>query len=74
MVVKKYSVALVIDSMLTKGLEKFARHKSEYIFLCVCEKPTYLSKVNNMSLNLNDYEEKSEKNAYLLLNYKCCYA
>ena len=26
-----------------------------------------------MSLHLDDYEEKSEKNAFLVLKYKCCY-
>ena len=30
--------------------------------------------MNNLSLNFNDYEEKSEKNAILVLKYKCCYA
>ena len=28
--------------------------------------------MNNMSLHFNDFEEKSDKNAFLVLKYKCC--
>ena len=29
--------------------------------------------MNNLSLHFNDCEVKSEKNAFLVLKYKCCY-